>query len=333
MSLTQSELVGKFVNGAERGKASHMFIDGDIIYSYGTHFPLLIRMVNWGGNKFLLNADKYSISTTKQQTMCLQIATVQIPFSALQSALGVSPYELIEKVHEIDLLDKSEPRYDLIGYFTYEEDGKKKRITKEKYASLPDEEKVNYDAYHERRPESSLLRYDDRLFLSSMDEDLYFIAELPPLSSGLWESPQDLTVDNAFNTLKPKPFRGLTERLEYERQGEWFFIDITDYMGLKTKTARIRQWESLTQRFTLPRRNDSDNPHTATRGGFLVDFPFEKSPTAEIEGLEAETPVVAGRVHHPEHRVVRLSGSKDPRFFAAFENNAVNSWSAVGDVD
>ncbi len=41
--LSQSTLIDRFANGAERGSASHMFIEGDVIYSYGHHFALAIR--------------------------------------------------------------------------------------------------------------------------------------------------------------------------------------------------------------------------------------------------------------------------------------------------
>ena len=46
------------------GKASNMFFEGDIIYSYGYHFPMYVKHKN----TWYENSDKYSVSTSKQQT-------------------------------------------------------------------------------------------------------------------------------------------------------------------------------------------------------------------------------------------------------------------------
>ncbi len=52
--MNQRTLIEKFVKeGRTRGKASNLFIEGNVLYSYGHHFPLLVRMP-WG---FLQNGD------------------------------------------------------------------------------------------------------------------------------------------------------------------------------------------------------------------------------------------------------------------------------------
>lgn len=62
------QVMEAFVNGARKGKAASVFIEGDAIYSYGYHFPLAVRTANG----FLVNKDKYSVTTSKQQTFLKQ---------------------------------------------------------------------------------------------------------------------------------------------------------------------------------------------------------------------------------------------------------------------
>jgi hypothetical protein len=66
--MTNQQIITKFVNGATTGKNSNrsLFIEGDTIYSYGYHFPLARRL---GGGDFWVNPDKYSVTTSKQQSL------------------------------------------------------------------------------------------------------------------------------------------------------------------------------------------------------------------------------------------------------------------------
>ena len=73
------------------------FIEGDSLYSYGTHYLLAQRLdpVKNAGIRFLVNGDNYGVTTNTQRNECIRELTVnvQIPFSALNSA-GVSPDSL-----------------------------------------------------------------------------------------------------------------------------------------------------------------------------------------------------------------------------------------------
>jgi hypothetical protein len=60
-----SRLSEMFVNGLTDGKGNNMFVEGDVIYSYGHHFPIAIRMKN---GTFLCNEDKYSVTTGKHKS-------------------------------------------------------------------------------------------------------------------------------------------------------------------------------------------------------------------------------------------------------------------------
>ena len=83
MSFNQKEIIDRIMDGKTNGTASNMFIKGDVMYSYGRHFPLLVR-TPWGN---VLNADKYSVTTSQHQSLCSKAATMQIPFSALSEAM------------------------------------------------------------------------------------------------------------------------------------------------------------------------------------------------------------------------------------------------------
>lgn len=54
-------------NGEARSNNGNMFARGDVLYSYGEHFPLAIRLSGGARPLFLLNADSYSLTTTRHQ--------------------------------------------------------------------------------------------------------------------------------------------------------------------------------------------------------------------------------------------------------------------------
>jgi hypothetical protein len=68
--MTNDEIVRKFVTGNERGTANSMYIEkhggATVLYSYGYHFPMLIRT----SSGFFFNTSKYSRTTSRQQSIC-----------------------------------------------------------------------------------------------------------------------------------------------------------------------------------------------------------------------------------------------------------------------
>ena len=48
-----------------RGKASNLYYDGKVAYSYGSHFPLAVIT---GEKKVTVNGDKYSQITSRHQS-------------------------------------------------------------------------------------------------------------------------------------------------------------------------------------------------------------------------------------------------------------------------
>lgn len=48
-----------------KAREGRVFVEGDTIYSYGKHFPIAHRIRD---NEYLLNHDRYSVTTSKQQS-------------------------------------------------------------------------------------------------------------------------------------------------------------------------------------------------------------------------------------------------------------------------
>jgi hypothetical protein len=301
MSQSNDQLIKNFKAGKAHGKSSRMFFEGDTLYSFGRHFPLLVKRP-FG---YLLNADKYSRTTSSHQRQCSSTATIQIPFSALQSA-GID-------YRQFSLIDKSVQRYDKTGkYVKYTSQKittqhsafgrsryihKIEKISTKEYNLLAD--KTDWSEEEERRPEACVIEYAGTHYLSSMDGQNYFICELPEKVK---------TVDDAFESLKPK---GLLGR-EYIRQGEWFFVISSDFNPIRKII-----YKNMNQKFILPKTNPRSNSHTATRGYCT----------------NSGSVLVSGRVRHREHRTTVLSKLPDIKIYEALENRAVHSWSASGKVD
>jgi len=71
--MKSEDLINAFRNGLVKGTSNSMIILDNILFSYGSHFPLLIRLESDEGYKFILNYTRYSTTTSKQQTYCRRI--------------------------------------------------------------------------------------------------------------------------------------------------------------------------------------------------------------------------------------------------------------------
>jgi len=62
--MTNREIAQRFAKGATSGTTGNktIYIDGNVIYSYGAHWPMAVRV----GSKAFVNGDKYSRTTSKQ---------------------------------------------------------------------------------------------------------------------------------------------------------------------------------------------------------------------------------------------------------------------------
>lgn len=191
---SQAKLIDEFKDGATQGKASNMSIDGDTLYSYGRHFPLALRSETPEGYKFLINGDRYSVSTTGHQSRCFELGP-QIPFSALRAA-KIDPYD-------INVIE----------------------ATESEWHRVPDPTPDNPNHYREEHTLGAvLLEYSDRFFLSGLDQNepwhlgSYFLCELPKESNSVKDAYRSLIPprvnDCQINPGKPRVLR----------QGEWFFL-------------------------------------------------------------------------------------------------------------
>jgi len=58
-------LVEMFVNGRNKGSGSNLFIADNVLYSYGWHFPVAVRLTDG----WIVNRKRFSSSTTAHQNM------------------------------------------------------------------------------------------------------------------------------------------------------------------------------------------------------------------------------------------------------------------------
>lgn len=69
---TNKEVIEDFVKGEHKGKSGSIFIEDNVIYSYGTHFPMAIRLWDGYSFKFIINSDSYSRTTSRHQSMLIR---------------------------------------------------------------------------------------------------------------------------------------------------------------------------------------------------------------------------------------------------------------------
>jgi hypothetical protein len=82
---SQKEVIQAFVEGREfpyksYGYSGNVFFEGDVLYSYGHHFPMMVR--GWNGLN-ILNGERYSASTSKHQAKCRGNGQLETSFSML----------------------------------------------------------------------------------------------------------------------------------------------------------------------------------------------------------------------------------------------------------
>jgi hypothetical protein len=310
--MNQSSLVDKFVKGGTKGSASNMFVEGNVLYSYGHHFPMLVR-TSFG---YLLNADKYSSTTSSHQSGCMKHATIQIPFSVLRAAGIITNYGSgwgfdEAGIQEVQIVKAEKQRWDWTGRWVTGYGKDQKVITNTEYNQLPEAEKETYNKQEERRPESAIIKANGKFFLSSMDGWNYFMVELPSPATEIAE---------AFEMLKPQEVTGK----EYVRQGEWFFVETSAPATLLWQSGEDKKmYKQMAQKFELPKKLSESNSHIATRGCQIEDKLY-------VSGQVRHVTRFGGR---GEHRMLTLSHADEPKIFLAYENRAVASYSASGRVD
>lgn len=301
---THEEVINAFVNGHTHPyEGANVFAAGDVLYSYGKHFALAVRTPQ---GVLVINGDKYSVSTSKHQSIVRNEARGVPQFTTSFSALTEWTRPGFRGVEHM-LLDGTVCIVD----YTHDRSGGD-------YGERVHEDEIPMGATVFRREglivgwhmaASALFRLQvkdgnevlkEKYGVAGMDEQQFFVSTLPH---------SVLTVEEAFDALKPDRVRREEQRgYTVPRQGEWFFIQ-------EQVEKPRREYELMEKQFHLVGKNGG-SPHTATRGIRKGDDVY-----------------VSGQIHHHEHRVLRLSTSRDPLIFQAVENTALESFSANGRVD
>ncbi len=294
MGLSQIEVASRFRQGRTSGEASNMFIDGDVLYSYGRHFPLTVRL---GGGGYLHNGDRYSVSTNRHQSHARSaMGGAVIPFSALAAA-GI---------------------------------GKRDRFALRIIEQIPDRSQwvckcgqacayagVCEDGYEKHTLGGALIRHGRRSLLAAIDFETspanrpqFFLVRLPHKVD---------TVAEAYASLMPdkvKILRGMGATIQ--RQGDMFFVKST----MATRDLPRNELKRV-DHFAYVGSNRRDT----------VGFPLDRREShlaTELRRLNGQR-YVRGTVRHApgEHKMVKLGRA----WWAVFPNTARQSWSAAGTID
>ena len=340
MNMKNSELAESFAHGEIKGSASNMFIEGDVMYSYGYHFALAIRK----RGHFVLNGDTYSSSTSTHQTYTREACepNVTIPFSVLMTALNEhnSNNALAEKAQQMKILDTQDDEYRDVPYI--------------------DKETGEHKIRQEHMLGAVLFEFEKKYFLSATDSRAkgfrlgYFMVELPKKVTN---------IDEALKTLMPA---GIKNGIPYERQGEFFFVPCyektprlhapeTQYEWMlynykthdvisRNESTRLRERfrneeDAETTRKALEsnvyRQNNNWSVHKRPRNDLMnIAIYFEtgsqNSHLADELAMDSKKRLYArGNIIHPEHKRLKLGKV----WHRVYVNRAVRSIGASGRID
>lgn len=276
---------------AQNTTNGNLFFEGPTLYSYGKHFPLATHLE--GDDAYLLNADRYSVTTAKHQTWVQSLVRHKyhalVPFTAL--AVAGIPAE--------------RPTWDSPG-LTIQDIEEDRTIPVERKSYHFDEVLRKYIPYTIPMRDMhlmgrSVISWDHNYYLSGLDETAtdiwrsFFLSQLPEPCN---------TVNDAIESLKP---REITDD-NFVRQGEWFCVPCPE---LNTRNL-INEEKHAFLVSSNPSRRKS---HIAT------NLRYDKEGNRYIRGTLRHT---VG-----EHRMLKLGNI----WHRVYENRAVNSWSALGRID
>lgn len=344
--MTNEDVISRWIaakpnprqGGAVRWGTGNVYSDCErVIYSYGRHFPLAVRL---GKDSFLLNGDRYSVTTSRHQSDIQYALQGQptVSFEALR-ALGVRPEDLTAG----NIRDYTRDRTTYLSRVP-DPDAADPDATKLVRQDGSDFEPPAQGQLVENRWSvywhilgATLIRHyhkpwndepgEWRYYLCSLDEGTYFVSRL---------SRPAATVDSALWGLKPyKVQQAIRAGESVIRQGEWFFVptgladrDIAKLANLERvsdlpgflrsqKPAGIRHIRTTAH--PLPTDNPSSNEHWCThavirgetyaRGKVIHRDPWSHTPTGE-------------------HRSVTLRG-----WFRVYKNTELDSRSIGGKFD
>jgi len=305
---TNGRIIREFVNGAQKGYACNMFIDGPILYSYGRHFPLALRL----GVMYVINADKYSITTSHHQTMCIHAMRTRVELAA--SAFPFDVFHELERGRAV-LLDHREGEQ-LSTYWgdRLPTDLRGWTVTKHKDGDS------EYMLAH--KAGGALVRHESTYYLCGVDEGSYFVCQLA-------EGEEPETMEQAFQSLVPQSVLDAQQvGTIVPRQGEWFFIP-TEKSTRDLAARKIRRGLCLDSTRQIAKGVPNGERHST--GNLHVPREIRYRPLTKqlycrgrVVHRDRHTDKATG-----EHRSVMLGNT----WHEAVRNRAVQSWNSVGGFD
>jgi hypothetical protein len=326
---------------------SRMFYEGDILYSYGHHFPLAIRLgdekdrlgrrppknkTGWGQDArglFLKNGDKYSNTTSGHQGHVQHYCHgPTVSFNALLAA-GIPAMNYPTSIKRDILVTFTEDTSKLVireketgQLYERSDNGAFVKWSRPRQGMFISDIRDLPEGYlrekwtpgHWHLLGGALLNWEGSQWLCGMDDDSYFVSKL---------AGRHRTIADAYAGLKPKQVRQAEkDGKTIHRQGEWYFIetgmsdrDFADMVGCRVKDLNGCMAHPGAKRrafeHPLPRSSDSSNPH-------------------RVRHMQYGNRVYAkGRVRHPEHPMVLLG----QQWHQVYKNTEEISFSFKGNVD
>lgn len=316
------DTIKAFSNGKNPcNQSSNVWSRGGILYSYGYHFPLAVRRVREDGSKwYLLNADKYSVSTSRHQNYTFQYFpnSPRVSFSAL-SAAGID-YKTVELAdHTADYSASWDARWARETFAEWKSNTPQAATIR---TQREDDGNGNIVAASAHLVGGAILQTENDCYVCGMDEGSYFMSQLPRKAK---------TITQGLEMLKPSHVkRAEKENRTIVRQGEFYFVRQTDDDLTKRHLSKRQLINTILGQgstgkdyrgYVLPQERTDSNRHIATRGFMRRGQIF-----------------VTGTVKHKnswdlgqtgEHETVKLGAD----IYQVFVNTALGSWSADGTID
>jgi len=298
------DVVSGFKSGKEY-RGGNVFASDGVLYSYGHHFPLAIRRPAEFNHKdktewYLLNGDKYSVSTSKHQSITYSVFREypRVSFTALRAA-GLH-YRTVEVIDwcgdEWEAVYAGDDNFDTFRLTV--------PVGAEYHEHKDDDGNITQKSYH--RIGAVVLRQEDQYYLCAMDEGSDFISLLPC---------EVYTVGEAYDSLKPEIVKtAIAQGEDVKRQGEWFFIPVNQLM-----LPKIRKKDYL-PKIALPAADASSNQHICTRT-------YKNGDQYLVKGIVRH--ISPQNRRRADHRAVKLGDM----VHMAVCNTTKGNWSASGRVD
>lgn len=324
--MTNDQVVRNFADRKENRRTGqvewssnngNLYCFGDVLYSYGSHFPLAVYRGNDTNERafFLKNGDKYSITTSCHQSItqsyCQNGPTVS--FRALRAA-GLNPEAAAIIDYRMDSWETVCFNRTDGKYYTDSQCTKPFKKPKQgQFVAHPSSngEEIITGSWHILG--ATLFQHPDngKQYLAS-----YFISELKHRAK---------SVETAFYHLMPhRVKKTIAQGIEVKRQGEWFFIplnigksDASLAQYLHIKIARIKSSYPLQN--SLPRQSTQSNRHVCR----LFKYRNQHFCSGTVFHWESWRNQSSG-----QHASLKLDS-----WHIAYKNTEIQSWSFNGSFD